>query len=840
MLWFPLPPGSSNPLGASDAVCVGTNSSPGGATAFFEFPSFGIPASDVITGVEIKPKYRTNDAHYIQLTDGGTPIGTQQTLPLNFPGTSTCASTSVVSIGGPADLLGTSGLTPADFNAGDIGVRIELSITTIGGGDPGSVPLDLDSIELVVHHVSGLNTAPVADAGGPYTVAEGGSITLDGAGSYDDDGDSLTYAWDLDNDGAFDDATGVSPTFSAAGRNGPDSQTIKLRVNDGTVDSAPVSATVIIDDVGPVIDTTSVSPTNVSEGGSVAVSGTFVDPALALETYTVTADWSDGTTTPVTVGSGTFSTSRSFPDDHPSTGTPSDVFTVDFTVTDVATSASFSSTAFPITVFNVTPGLVFDTPALSINEGDTATFDGTIFDPALGVPTETFTGSGLWSDGAGGVVFIAAGTFTSSRTFVDDDPTGTASDGFTLDVTVADDDTGTRTETSPVVTVNNVDPVITALAVSPTVDEDGTVSLTGAFTDVGIADTHTVSVDWGEGSPEAAAVVQAAGSGTFSASHQYLDDDPTGSPADTYTITVTVTDDDTGSDTATVDTIVANVDPTIDAIASDATFADKAEEGETVTVSGAFSDVGTLDTHTASIDWGDGTVTAATVVQGAGGGTYSGDHAYTSGGVYAVTVTVTDDDTGSATATTTAVVTGVGVNGGVLQVVGTNGDDKVKVKLKHGDLEVSADFLDPKQRSYDASSVTSIEIWLCDGDDDAKVYDKIDLPATIHGGDGDDKLYGGAGPDTILGDDGDDKVMGGDGGDLIDGGDGDDKLWGESGDDTMFGGDGDDDMKGGKGDDFLDGGLGDDKIHGDDGDDTLIGGGGDDDLKGGKGTNIYL
>jgi hypothetical protein len=65
-----------------------------------------------------------------------------------------------------------------------------------------------------------------------------------------------------------------------------------------------------------------------------------------------------------------------------------------------------------------------------------------------------------------------------------------------------------------------------------------------------------------------------------------------------------LTDDDTGTDSNAVSLIVNNVDPVITALASDATFADKAEEGETVTVSGAFTDVGTLDTYIASIDWG--------------------------------------------------------------------------------------------------------------------------------------------------------------------------------------------------------------------------------------------
>ena len=58
------------------------------------------------------------------------------------------------------------------------------------------------------------NLAPVADANGPYTVDEGSAINLDASGSSDPNGDPLSYQWDYDNDGNFDDATGVSPAFT--------------------------------------------------------------------------------------------------------------------------------------------------------------------------------------------------------------------------------------------------------------------------------------------------------------------------------------------------------------------------------------------------------------------------------------------------------------------------------------------------------------------------------------------------------------------------------------------------------------------------------------------------
>ena len=47
-----------------------------------------------------------------------------------------------------------------------------------------------------------VNTAPSAVAGGPYTTTEGNGVTLDASGSSDADGDALSYAWDVDGDGA--------------------------------------------------------------------------------------------------------------------------------------------------------------------------------------------------------------------------------------------------------------------------------------------------------------------------------------------------------------------------------------------------------------------------------------------------------------------------------------------------------------------------------------------------------------------------------------------------------------------------------------------------------------
>ncbi|MHB8903459.1 MAG: proprotein convertase P-domain-containing protein [Thermoguttaceae bacterium] len=84
---------------------------------------------------------------------------------------------------------------------------------------------------------SPLANAPVADAGGPYLVVEGGSVTLDASGTTDPDaGDMLTYEWDLNYEGAtFDvDAIGQTMIFNAASW-APSTVTVAVRATDSTL-----------------------------------------------------------------------------------------------------------------------------------------------------------------------------------------------------------------------------------------------------------------------------------------------------------------------------------------------------------------------------------------------------------------------------------------------------------------------------------------------------------------------------------------------------------------------------------------------------------------------------
>ncbi|MGD9647322.1 MAG: PKD domain-containing protein [Pirellulales bacterium] len=60
------------------------------------------------------------------------------------------------------------------------------------------------------------NLAPIVNTGGPYSVTEGQSLVLDASGSSDPEGQALTFAWDLNNDNNFNDATGAGPSLTWA------------------------------------------------------------------------------------------------------------------------------------------------------------------------------------------------------------------------------------------------------------------------------------------------------------------------------------------------------------------------------------------------------------------------------------------------------------------------------------------------------------------------------------------------------------------------------------------------------------------------------------------------
>ena len=217
-------------------------------------------------------------------------------------------------LGGPVplDAAGT-----ATFTTSALAVGI-YTITAEYGGAAGYAT-SFGTLDHVVN--------PDADAGGPYTVAEGGTLTLDAGASLG----GTVFEWDLDNDGQFDDATGVTPSLTWAQLealgidDGPSTHPISLRVTAGVLQATDTVQLTV----------TNTAPVSVLTGALTAVAGQpFTikvgadDPSsadmAALFSYLV--DWGDGSPVVVVIG----------PADPPVTHTYATAgsFTASFTATD--------------------------------------------------------------------------------------------------------------------------------------------------------------------------------------------------------------------------------------------------------------------------------------------------------------------------------------------------------------------------------------------------------------------------------------------------------------------------------------------------------------------------
>ena len=171
-----------------------------------------------------------------------------------------------------------------------------------------------------------------------------------------------------------------------------------------------------------------------------------------------------------------------------------------------------------------------------VDEGSVIQFDGTGSSDPDGNPL-TY----LWApDDNLDDASLAQPTYTA----VDD----VASDPITL--TVYDQVEAISDSDSTTITVLNVPPNVTA--VGDSIDEGGTATVSATFTDPGL-DTHTVTIDWDDGSPAQAVTVGDINAGV---PHEYGDNG-------TFDVTVTVTDDDGGVGDDTVQVTVVNRDPSL-------------------------------------------------------------------------------------------------------------------------------------------------------------------------------------------------------------------------------------------------------------------------------------
>jgi hypothetical protein len=299
------------------------------------------------------------------------------------------------------------------------------------------------------------------------------------------------------------------------------------------------------------------------------------------------------------------------------------------------------------------------TPA-TVDEGSTVTLATSFDQSATSYPAVRVD----WGDGAADTIAAGASkTASRTHTFRDDGGSDQAQARYAVAAVVQD--SGGHTVSAPV-TVRNLAPDLGPLSLSASaVDEHGQVTLNGTFTDPGLDDTHQVAIEWGDGSAPSVVDVSAGGR-AFSVPHQYLDDRPAG--ADTFAITATVRDDDSGADTAATQVEVRNVAPSALSISPTGYVEDgggvvggpgvAVKEGLLVQFTVAFADPGSLDSHTFSVDWNDGSPVEALAAP-PGARTTTIVHQYAENGAYAPVVTVADEDGGSTTSATSLTVENV-------------------------------------------------------------------------------------------------------------------------------------------------------------------------------------
>ncbi len=273
------------------------------------------------------------------------------------------------------------------------------------------------------------------------------------------------------------------------------------------------------------------------------------------------------------------------------------------------------------------------------NEGSPVSLNGTVTDAGA---NDTHTWHWKYVAGAG----LDGGTCS----FVNEnaqDTQITCTDDGTVELTleVADDD-GAPSEDTATLTLANVDPVANAGG-SYTGNEGSAVPLNGSVTDAGTNDTHTWSWQYVGTNVDPGATCHISNA---------LAEDPTITCTDdgTVKLTLTVTDDDGGSDSDEATLTLANVDPVVMAGGPYG-----GSEGAAIQLTGTATDAGTNDVLTRQWSYApvSGVDAGATCSFSPNAAALSPTVSCTDNGTFKLTLTVNDDDGGMGTAEATLAVT---------------------------------------------------------------------------------------------------------------------------------------------------------------------------------------
>ncbi|MFO0890068.1 MAG: hypothetical protein U0790_13125 [Isosphaeraceae bacterium] len=334
------------------------------------------------------------------------------------------------------------------------------------------------------------------------------------------------------------------------------------------------------------------------------------------------------------------------------------------------------------------------------------------------------------------------------------------------------------------ISINSAGPVFVAFGHIPTAggpywaEEGGSVTLDGSNALLAGEDPAGSKFEWDLDYDGVTFDTDETG---IQATLSFLDDVPA------RTIALRVTNTSGGVRVLTTTLEVLNAAPTITSFTSSSPVLGGAVEGKPVSVSASFTDPGVQDKFTATIDWGDGSPPES-FGYAPGTTTLTEKHVYADGGSYVISISLSDHDGGVAFAQTQAIVSGVRLNGTVLEVYGTNAADTLTMSLANDTTaRVRGSFINGT-KTFDLVWVDRISVVLGGGDDRATISSGITRPTLIDGGAGNDNLTAGGGPTILIGGTGNDGLTGGKGRNLMIGGLGLDSLSGNAGEDILIGG----------------------------------------------------
>ncbi len=486
------------------------------------------------------------------------------------------------------------------------------------------------------HNLSVENVAPTPSiTGAPATSDEGATINLGSSIVDPGDDDTHTYSWSVTKDGQAYGAAGSNDSFSfTPDDNGTYVVTLETTDDDGA--TGTTTATITVNNVAAVVTVGGEPVGNIDEGTTVNLTTNVTDVGTAdTHTYswTITKDGQAYVPGVVT----TNSTLSFAPGDN---GT----YVATVTVTD-DDGATTSVDSVNIVVDNVDPvGSITGAPVGNVDEGDTISLGSTVSDAGT-ADTHTYA----WSVEKDGQPFVLpGGTDVTSETF---SFVPTDNGDYVVTLVVTDDDGGTDTITTGIITVDNVAPA-PVISGDSSVDEASSITLSVNPTDAGSADTHTFlwSVEK-DGQP----FVLPGGTDTTSSSFTF-----TPPVYGNYVVSVTVTDDDGASNTTTHNLTVNNLPPVANITGLPS---GTRAEGYEFNVDASAADPG-----------GDTNFTYAWSVTRNGqpfalpGGTVTNTDEFsfeaTDNGVYRITVAVTDSGGATGTSTTSGItITNANPNG---------------------------------------------------------------------------------------------------------------------------------------------------------------------------------